>query len=266
MANEPLAAAPGGDPARLEIQGAVATLTLDRPAVLNAIDVPMARCLADLAERVASLPEVRVLVLRGAGRAFCGGGDIGAFAAAMGELAPVIREILLHMHRFLVSLRAMPKLVVTSVHGAAAGAGFSLAFMGDLCVAAHDARFRPAYADLGVSPDCGGTVGVVDAVGPRRALQLFLAEDVVSAARAEALGLVGRVVPAPDLVAETAALAARLAALAPAAAAETKALVHRSSATPLVEQLEREQASLLRCMAQEAFRTQVTRFVSRGSS
>ena len=93
----------------------------------------------------------------------------------------------------------MPKIVLSSVHGSAAGAGMGLAFVTDLCIAADDARFTPAYAKIGVSPDGGSTVGMVGTVGTRRALQIFLAEDSFTAQQAYEWGLVARVVPAAEL-------------------------------------------------------------------
>ena len=122
----------------------------------------------------------------------------------------------------------MPKIVLSSVHGSAAGAGMSLAFVADLCIAAEDARFTPAYGKIGASPDGGGTVGVVPTVGVRRALQIYLAEDSFSAQQAYDWGLVAKVVPAAELKAATRALAERLAQNAPAAIAATKALIHRA--------------------------------------
>ena len=97
----------------------------------------------------------------------------------------------------------MPKIVLSSVHGSAAGAGMGLAFVTDLCIAADDARFTPAYAKIGVSPDGGSTVGMVGTVGVRRALQIFLAEDSFSAQQAYDWGLVAKVVPAAELKAAT---------------------------------------------------------------
>ena len=140
----------------------------------------------------------RCSCIEGEGRAFCAGGDlqtIGA-AAAADNIAPVVGELLQHYHAFITTLRRMPKVVLSSVHGSAAGAGLSLAFVADLCIAAEDARFTPAYSKLGVSPDGGGTVGVAASVGPRRAMQIFLAEDSFSAAQAYEWGLVAKVVPA----------------------------------------------------------------------
>src|SRR5947207_678490 len=105
----------------------------------------------------------------------------------------------------------MPKIVLSSVHGSAAGAGMGLAFVTDLCIAAEDAKFTPAYAKIGVSPDGGSTVGMVGTVGVRRALQIFLAEDTFSAQQAYDWGLVAKVVPAAELKAATRQFAERLA-------------------------------------------------------
>src|SRR6201995_2789138 len=156
------------DPALLRIDGAVATLTLNGSAAFNANDLSIAKKLEQLSAQVEASDDIRVLVIQGEGRAFCAGGDlqtIGA-AAAADTIKPVVGELLQHYHAFITALRRMPKIVVSSVHGSAAGAGLSLAFVADLCIATDDAKFTPAYAKLGVSPDGGGTVGVVASVGP----------------------------------------------------------------------------------------------------
>ncbi len=247
--------------ALLAFEEHVATVTLNRPGRLNAIDVAMAYRLRDVARELATHPEIRVIVIEGAGPAFCAGGDIDVFVQHLGNMTPIVTELLTAYHEFVALLAGTPKLVLTSVHGAAAGAGLSLAFLGDLCIAADDARFTPGYAMLGVSPDGGGTVGLVRAVGARRALQIFLAEDQVSAAQALEWGLVCKVVPASALADETSRLARRLARTEPAAAAATKALIRRSSSTDLHDQLEAEMTSLTDCMASPSFEAAVRRFV-----
>ena len=118
----------------------------------------------------------------------------------------------------------------------------SLAFVADLCIAAEDARFTPAYAKLGVSPDGGGTVGVVGRVGTRRALQIFLAEDSFSAAQAHDWGLVAKVVPAAELKAATRDFAQRLAQNAPAAIAATKALIYQAPNAAIEDHAARRRA------------------------
>ncbi len=250
--------------ALLTLDGHVATVTLNRPDRLNAIDVAMAYRLRDVARELATHPEVRVIVVAGAGPAFCAGGDIDVFAQHLGNMTPIVTELLTAYHEFVALLAGTPKLVLTSVHGAAAGAGLSLAVLGDLCIAADDARFTPGYAKLGVSPDGGGTVGLVRAAGARRALQIFLAEDHVTAAQALDWGLVCKVVPRAELAEETSRLARRLARTEPAAVAATKALIRRSAAADLHEQLEAEMTSLTGCMEGPAFEAAIRRFVGGG--
>ena len=244
---EDTTSAPSSDPALFAVEGPIATVTLNRPAAFNSIDLSIAKRLEEIAAEVEASDEIKVLVIEGAGRAFCAGGDlqtIGA-AAAADTIAPVVGELLEHYHAFITTLRRMPKIVLASVHGSAAGAGLSLAFVADLCIAAEDARFTPAYAKLGVSPDGGGTVGVAASVGARRALQIFLAEDSFSAVQAFDWGLVAKVVPAVELKAATRELAQRLAQNAPSALAATKALIHRAHNTPIEQQLDAERDAII---------------------
>ncbi len=254
------------EPALLAIDGPVATIMLNRPAAFNAIDLSIAKKLEQLAGEVEASDDVRVLVIQGEGRAFCAGGDLQTIggAAAADNITPVVGEMLAHYHAFIASLRRMPKLVLACVHGSAAGAGLSLAFVADLCIASDDARFTPAYGKIGVSPDGGGTVGVVASVGIRRALQIFLAEDSFTAQQAHDWGLVAKIVPAVELKAATRELAQRLAQNAPAGLAATKALIYRSPTTPIEQQLAAERDAIIDCMHSEDFRLAVKKFLSKG--
>src|ERR1700733_6178778 len=254
------------DPALLRIERPVATITLSRPAAFNSIDLSIAKKLEQLSAEVEASDEIRVLVIEGNGRAFAAGGDlqtIGA-AAASDTIAPVVGELLQHYHAFITTLRRMSKIVLSSVHGSAAGAGLSLAFVADLCIAADDAKFTPAYAKLGVSPDGGGTGGMVASVGARRALQIYLTEDSFSAAQARDWGLVAKIVPATELKAATRELALRLAQNAPAALAATKALIHQAHVTPIERQLNAERDAIIDCMHTDEFRIAVKKFTSKG--
>ena len=253
------------DPALLRVEGPIATITLNRPAAFNAIDLSIAKKLEQLGAEVAASDDIRVLVIEGAGRAFCAGGDlqtIGA-AAAADTVAPVVGELLQHYHGFITTLRRMPKIVLASVHGSAAGAGLSLAFVCDLCIAAEDARFTPAYAKLGVSPDGGGTVGVVAAVGARRSLQIFLAEDSFSAVQAFYWGLAAKVVPPAELKVATHELALRLAQNTPSCIAATKTLIQRASTTAIEQQLDAERDGIIDCMHTDEFRVAINRFLNK---
>src|SRR6266404_6243675 len=254
------------DPALLSIEGPIATIRLNRPAAFNSIDLSIARKLEALGAEVEANDNIRVLVIEGEGRAFSAGGDlqtIGA-AAAADTIAPVVGELLKHYHAFIETVRRMTKIVLSSVHGSAAGAGMGLAFVTDLCIAAEDARFTPAYAKIGVSPDGGSTVGMVGTVGTRRALQLFLAEDSFSAQQAYDWGLVTRFVTAAELKAATRKFAERLAQNPPAAIGATKSLVYQAALTPTRQQLDAEEEKIIDCMQSDEFRVAVKKFTSKG--
>jgi enoyl-CoA hydratase/carnithine racemase len=259
-------ASQAADPALLRVDGPIATITLNRPAAFNSIDLSIAKKLERLGAEVESSDGIKVLVIEGEGRAFCAGGDLQTIGAAADadNVAPVVGELLHHYHAFITSLRRMPKIVLASVHGSAAGAGLSLAFVTDLCIAAEDARFTPAYAKLGVSPDGGGTVGIVASVGTRRAIQIYLAEDSFSAKQAFDWGLVAKVVPAVELKAAARELALRLAQNAPSALAATKALIQRAPVTPIEQQLDAERDAIIDCMRTDEFRAAVKKFTSKG--
>src|SRR3569832_1679513 len=184
------------DPALLKVEGAIATITLNRPAAFNSINLAIAQKLEQLAAYIEGDDSNKVLVIEGEGRAFSAGGDlqtIGAAAEANTE-TPVVGELLKHYHSFIEIIRRMPKISLSSVHGSAAGAGMGLAFVTALCIAAEDAKFTPAYAKSGVSPEGGSTVGSGGTGGSRRALQIFLAEDNFTAQQAYEWGRVVKTV------------------------------------------------------------------------
>jgi enoyl-CoA hydratase/carnithine racemase len=251
------------DPAILAVNGPIATITLNRPAAYNSINLAIAKRLEQLAAQVEADKNIRVLVIQGEGRAFSAGGDLQTIGAAAeaDTIAPVVGELLKHYHAFIEILRRMPKIALTSVHGSAAGAGMGLAFVADLCIAADNARFTPAYAKIGVSPDGGSTVGMV---GTRRALQIFLAEDSFSAQQAYDWGLVAKIVPETELKAATRQFAERLAQNPLAAIGGTKALVYQAAQTPTKQQLDAEEEKIIEAMQTEEFRIAVKKFTSKG--
>lgn len=250
-------------PVLLHVEDGIAFIALNRPRAYNAIDLELARLLSDLAVEIAADPQIKVVVIRGEGAAFCGGGDVRHFASNLDDIGSYIRTLLAAYHGFLIRLHTMPKIVVASVHGSAAGAGLSLVSMCDLCIVADNAVFTPAYAKIGVSPDGGGTYGLARAVGERRALQIYLAEDSFSARQALDWGLATKLVPAAELAEATKDYARRLARNTDGAIAGTKRLL-RDGATASVEaQLEDEMETLIGCMASETFVSAVRKFGAR---
>ena len=258
-------AASPDEAALLRIDGPIATITLNRSAAFNSINLAMALRLDALGAEIEANEAIRVVVIEGEGRSFCAGGDLQTIGAAVeaGTVKPVVSELLRPYHAFIERVRRMPKITLSSVHGSAAGAGMGLAFVTDLCIAAEDARFTPAYASIGVSPDGGSTVGIVGTVGTRRALQIFLAEDSFSAQQAQAWGLVAKVVPATELKAATRQFAERLAKNPPAAIAGTKSLVYQAPTTPVPQQLDAEEHKIIASMLTREFETAVKKFTSK---
>jgi 2-(1,2-epoxy-1,2-dihydrophenyl)acetyl-CoA isomerase len=211
------------DGVRLERDGPVATVILDRPAALNALTIPMKVALAGALETLATDPEVRTVILTGEGRAFCAGQDLGEREAA--DAPPLDVELRERYLPIVRALRAMPQPVVAAVNGVAAGAGAALAFASDVRVAGSDARFVLAFGRIGLVPDSGATWFLPRLVGAAHAADLALVGDPVDAESALRIGLVSRVVPAERLREEALALAGRIAAGSPPALAATKRLL-----------------------------------------
>jgi enoyl-CoA hydratase/carnithine racemase len=200
----------------------VAWITLDRPAVLNALDTPLAATLADHAERAAADPAVTVVVVRGAGRAFCSGMDRTALAAgSIGE--PFFR----HWIRALNCLEDMPKIAVAVLHGYSVGGGLQLALACDLRLADADAVIGLGATRHGLIPD-GAVLRLARVVGLGRAKELALLNDELTAAQALGMGLVNWVSPAGELEAGLGRIIQKIRGAAPTAAAHTKRLLHES--------------------------------------
>ncbi|NNG04515.1 MAG: enoyl-CoA hydratase, partial [Inquilinus sp.] len=221
------------DTVLLETAGAVATVTLNRPDALNALDEAMIGALHDAMIRLEHDESVRCVVLRGAGDSFMAGGDIRVFARALETLEPAARQakfegMIGQVHASVVAIRRMEKPVIAAVHGAAAGFGLSLALAADLALATDDTVFTLAYCHIGTSPDGGSTFHLPRAVGMKRAMEIALLGDRFGAEQAAAIGLINRVVPAADLAGETERLAARLAQGPTAAYGRTKRLLNGS--------------------------------------
>jgi len=199
-------------PIRFEIRDRIATLTLNRPDKLNAL-VPKMKSGFEEALAKSAEPGVKALFIRGEGRAFCAGGDIGWLAKALAEGRWSELEALLDLGAAVAfALATLPKPVVAVVQGPAAGAGMSLALGADLRIATTEALFSMAFVKLGLHPDWGGSVGLSRLVNPAIAAELMLTGDTIDGARAQALGLVNRLVPADQLESAVDALAGRLAA------------------------------------------------------
>jgi 2-(1,2-epoxy-1,2-dihydrophenyl)acetyl-CoA isomerase len=196
------------------VEDGVAVLTMNRPDRLNALSGSMLEALAEALTRLGEDADVGVVVLTGAGRAFCAGGDVKAMAEGTEMAGTTLEERAQGIRRHMeVSrwLHEMPKPTIAMVRGAAAGAGLSLALACDLRVAGDTARFATAFARVGYSGDFGGSFYLTRLVGTAKARELYFTADIVEAAQALSLGLVNRVVPDGRLEEATMELAGRLA-------------------------------------------------------
>jgi len=226
------------DGLRVEVDGPVATLTLDRPEALNALTVAVKVALREALERIAVDRDIRSVILTGAGRAFCAGQDLAERDRP--DAAPLDVELRERYNPIILALRSMGQPVIAAVNGVAAGAGASLAFACDLRIAAPDARFVLAFGRIGLVPDSGATWFLQRLIGQARAAEVALVGDPISADEALRIGLVSRVVPADDLMSETRALADRIAAGAPLAMALTKSALERAATIDLETALDGE--------------------------
>lgn len=248
---------------QLDIEGSIARITLNRPDAGNAIDQALASELAEGARRLATDASVRCVVLTGAGRLFCAGGDVGGMAAAGDEASGFLRSLADTLHGAVMTLAKMPKPLVVMVNGPAAGAGLSLALLGDVVIAGRSAHFTAAYTGIGLTPDGGMSWLLPRVVGLRHAQQIILTNKRVGAEKAERLGLVTRVVDDAMLREATDDIAHVLAAAPTSAIGAARSLLLEGAASSLGEHLDREAATIAAAGAHPESREGVSAFLAR---
>jgi 2-(1,2-epoxy-1,2-dihydrophenyl)acetyl-CoA isomerase len=226
----------------------ILTITLNRPEKLNAFIGHMRRDLAEALEHAGSDRSVRVVIVTGAGRAFCAGGDIAFMAQLMQRHeSEEFARILGAGRRVILAIRQMTKPVIGSINGPASGAGCNLAFACDLRVASNTATFSQSFAKVGLHPDWGGSYFLPRLVTPNKACEMFFLGETIDAQEAERLGMVNKVVPPEELESATMRLAERLRAAPPIALAAAKHAVYMSQAAELEEMLRYETEVQMRC-------------------
>ncbi|HEV8428147.1 MAG TPA: enoyl-CoA hydratase [Pyrinomonadaceae bacterium] len=226
----------------------IATITLNRPDKLNAFIGHMRRDLAEAIEHAGSDRSVRVVVITGAGRAFCAGGDVAFMAELMQRRdAEEFSRILGAGRRVILAIRQITKPVIAAINGPASGAGCNLALACDLRIAANTATFSQSFAKVGLHPDWGGTYFLPRLVTPNKACELFFLGDSIDANEAMRLGIVNQVVAPEELENATMQLAQRLRVAPPIALAAAKQAVYVSQANELEEMLRYETEAQLRC-------------------
>lgn len=213
-------------PVLLDVEDGVGRLRLNRPAQSNALDLALLKALTDAVLSLQSEPTLRVVLLSGEGRNFCGGGDVADFAAKGEGLPDYLREVTAYLQAAVAGLIRLPVPVVTVAQGwATGGGGFGLVCASDLVVAGAGTRLMLGATRVGMAPDAGVSVILQRIVGLRRAMDIALFNPVIDAPTALELGLVTRVVPDAELADAGAAMARELAAGPTRAFAETKRLL-----------------------------------------
>jgi enoyl-CoA hydratase/carnithine racemase len=250
---------------RYEVKDAIATLTLNRPERLNALGGTLREDLHDAVVRASADPEVRVIVLTGAGRGFCAGGDVKAMneARAGGAERPLLDRIAPLRDRTLLAMRDAPQPIIAAVNGPAAGAGMNLALGCDLRLASTTATFVEAFVRRGLHVDWGGTYFLPRLVGMARAAELIFTGEPISAETALALGLVNAVHPPEALLPATYALARKIADGPPIAIRLAKRALHHNQDVDLRAALEFETFAQNVCFETEDAREGIRAFVDK---
>jgi 2-(1,2-epoxy-1,2-dihydrophenyl)acetyl-CoA isomerase len=223
-----------------EIQDGVARITLNRPDAYNAMSKQMALELMHVSIQCSEDEGIRAVLITGAGKAFCAGGDLTQFAGIKQGLAAHLKEMTTYLHAAMSRFAWMDAPLIAAVNGVAAGAGMSLAAACDLVIAAQSARFTMAYTKAGLTPDGSSTYYLPRIIGFRRTMELALTNRVLSAAEAVEWGIANRVVADADCLAEASALAAELAKGPTRAFGGVKKMLLMSHNDSLEGQLERE--------------------------
>jgi enoyl-CoA hydratase/carnithine racemase len=209
----------------LEKKNSIATITLNRPESMNALNKKLSEEVGLAIEEAGKDDAIRVLVITGAGRAFCAGGDLKDLPLTPGN--PVAsKETLEGWHKTLISIRRLEKPVIAAVNGVAMGGGMDLALMCDIRIASEHARFGETYVRIGGVPDGGGTYLLPRLIGTARACELLFTGDIIDAHQAEILGLVNKVVPADKLISSAMELAGKIAGGSPMSLALIKRAIY----------------------------------------
>ena len=250
-------------PLLVSVDGPIATLTLNRPAAGNAIDLPLAQALMKAAIRVDQDDTIRCVILTGTGRLFCAGGDLPSFAAAGDQVPAFLSELAGTLHMAASRLQRMAKPLLVLVNGPAAGAGLSLSLIGDIVIAARSAHFTTAYGSVGLSPDGGMSWLLPRLIGMRRAQEMIIANRRVTAEEAAGIGLITRMVEDGDLTAAGHEAARTLAAAPTRAVGAARNLLLDSFDGPLEAHLDRETRRIAASGATNDCREGVTAYLAR---
>ncbi len=247
----------------LNIDNGMATLTLNRPENYNALSLELAGELLDAVLECDESSSVKVIIITGAGKAFCAGGDVKEFNQNLDNASLYLKKLTSQLHKSIAKICRMPKPVIAAVNGVAAGGGFSLSLVCDLTIAAESAKFVTAYSDIAATPDLGMTYFLPRILGNKKAFELALIRKQLSASEAKEWGLVNQVVPDEQLRASSQELAQKFLNASGLGVGATKKLLQLSLSQTLESQMENESEFIARAGKSQDFREGVTAFMER---
>ncbi|OGC91084.1 MAG: hypothetical protein A2142_07075 [candidate division Zixibacteria bacterium RBG_16_48_11] len=249
----------------LNIDSGVGTLTFNRPESYNALSLELAGELLDAILECDENSSAKVLVITGAGKAFCAGGDVKEFQQNLDNASLYLKKLTSQLHKTITKICRTPKPVIAAVNGVAAGGGFSLSLACDLTVASESAKFIPAYSEIAASPDLGMTYFLPRLVGNKKAFELVFVKKQLTASEAKEWGIVNRVEADGKLAECVSKLAENLIKASGLALGSTKKLFQMSLSQTLESQMENETEFIARAGATQDFKEGVTAFIQRQS-
>jgi 2-(1,2-epoxy-1,2-dihydrophenyl)acetyl-CoA isomerase len=247
---------------KIEMRDAVAIITMNRPDALNALSLQLTRDLHEAINKVVQ-EKARAVILTGEGRAFCSGGDLREMQSMWqkeGRIEAFLEEPLKALHDVILLIRETPIPFVAVVNGICAGAGTNFALACDIVLAAENAVFNEAFVKIGLSPDCGGSFFLPRAVGEKRAAELFMTGDAVTAERAAQIGMINYVYPAETLLEEAIKMAGKLAMMPTGSIGRIKKMLNASYTNDLSMQLRLEHDCQIQSGKSNDFKEGVTAF------
>lgn len=246
----------------MTVNNNIAELMLNRPEHMNAVNDVMAAELAKVTTEIKERTDIKLVVLKGAGKLFMAGGDLKYFLQQEAALARNAKKILDDINNTIMQLQTMNKLVLASVHGSVAGFGLSLMLATDLVIAADNTKFTTAYSKIGLSPDGGATYFLPKLLGTKKALELLILGDVFDAKQVHAMGLINWICESEQLAAKTQQLINHLAAGPLLAYANTKALINTTQ-VDLGTQLQHEANAFIACAKSKDFKIGIEAFLQK---
>lgn len=247
-------------------QNRIATITFNRPQAMNSLNEQMAQELVQVFSQLKTDPEVRIVILNGAGKLFMAGGDVSYFYQNLASIDSQVEKVIKLVHSVIEAMMHSDKIIIAAVHGSVAGIGLSFMLASDLVIAAAETKFTTAYSRIGTTTDGGLTYNLLRTVGTKKAMELALLAELFDANTAKDLGMLNWIVPQTELAEASNKIATRLSNGPKEVLASIKRLVNASSQNNLQQQLKLEEDAFIAATRTENFRRGVTAFVNKAEA